>query len=195
LRDLTDLIFTVLPLETLPSFQRFTSGTEMEIAEFKVFCALVAMLSTIAPLNVIIPSIICASIDSLLDHLGGSDFYGDDFFNRPMRKMRYFCPEVRNLISVSMYCHINVDGKKYLPDDINSLLRYIVRRISSLDTVEAEEVSVQSGTYNPAKYGRAYYLSPTGCKPRNRQFSIDKGNDAKNRLADDDPIQFEACHK
>jgi len=92
----------------MPSFQRFTSGTEMEIAEFKAFCALVAMLS----LNVIIPSIICASVDSLLDHLGGSDFYGDDFFNRPVRKIRSFCSEVRNLISVSMYCHINVDGEK-----------------------------------------------------------------------------------
>jgi len=87
-------------------------------------------------------------------------------------------------------------GKKYLHGDINSLLRYVVWRVSSMDTVEAEEVSVQSGTYNPAKYGRAYYLSPTGCKLRIiRQFSKNKGKDAKNRLADDDPMEFEAYHK
>ncbi|XP_069109370.1 uncharacterized protein [Argopecten irradians] len=59
-----------------------------------------------------------------------------------------------------------------------------------------EEAVEQIGTYNPAKYGRAYYFTPSGNALRNiRKFTIDEGKAARNTEADDHPMSFETCHK
>ena len=60
--------------------------------------------------------------------------------------------------------------------------------------VHPEEALPQIGTYNPPRFGRAYYFSHSGEKLRHlRKFTIDM--ESRNKNHDDLPVGFEKCTK
>ena len=90
-------------------------------------------------------------------------------FNTTMNNMRSYAPELKDLISKSMQSNNGI-----IPDDIKVLIQYLINQSLDLEVHEPEVAVPQPGTYNPAKFGRAYYFNESGLKIRNiRQFSID----------------------
>ncbi|XP_069108872.1 uncharacterized protein [Argopecten irradians] len=192
----TDTLLQIFPEEALPSLRRFLD--EMPDLEKDAYGKLLVMLSSTAPLSTVIPDIVVADLRQLLVHINGDDPHpGEDrLFNSIMHKLRFFCPEIRTLIANSMYCNFDRQGENVLPDDILSFVRYILNRVSTIEMYPSEQASEQLGTYNPPKYGRAYYFSPSGCSVRSiRNFTIDQGKTCRNTVADDNPMPFETCNK
>ncbi|XP_069101637.1 uncharacterized protein [Argopecten irradians] len=189
----TALLLRVLPEEVKESFERFL-GDDMTGVEKLVYAKLQTLLSTTAPISTVVPKCIVTSLYQLLDHIRGinENENGDKYFNAAMQNLRFYCPEVRDLIASSLYCHPNQD---ILHQDIYKFIKYITDCVNSLEVYPPEDAVEQFGTYNPPKYGRAYYFSPSGAVLRNiRKFSIDEKG-AKNNESDDSPMSFETCHK
>ncbi|XP_069109129.1 uncharacterized protein [Argopecten irradians] len=187
----TDFLQTVLPEDVKDSFERFLVGNMPDVEKI-AYAKLLIMLSTTAPLSTIIPKCIVSSLDELLVYISSNnpDENGDRYFNAAMQNLRFYCPEVRDLIANSMYCNQN---ENLLPQDIVKFIKYILTCVDSFVSFPPEEAVEQIGTYNPAKYGRAYYFTPSGNALRNiRKFTIDEGKAARNTEADDHPnMSFE----
>ena len=109
-----------------------------------------------------------------------------------MNEMRFFAPELRDLMASSMVCNNGV-----LHNDIKVLIQYLINRSQSITVNEPEHANPQIGTYNPPKFGRAYYFNKDGFKLRDvRKFSIDCENNASKRIDHDDMApEFERCQK
>ena len=99
-------------------------------------------------------------------------------------RAKYFCPEISNVVLQSMLS----SNLQYPSEDIIHFMEYLVASVRNIHTHdEPEDGAIPiPGTYNPAKYGRAYYFHQHGCQVRRmRQFSLEK--DKKNGNFDDDP--------
>ena len=130
----------------------------------------------------------------LVNYFAGSDEQpnGEEFSSIGMAEMRSYAPELRQLIESSLECN-EIDT---LIPDIADLMCYLADLSLNLDVHETQPAIPQRGTYNPAKFGRAYYFSPTGESLRNvRKFSIDDERNKKNSNFDDPPADFDKCSK
>ncbi|CAC5425979.1 unnamed protein product [Mytilus coruscus] len=112
-----------------------------------------------------------------------------------MYEMREYAPELRDLIASSMLSHANPQGNNFVPDDVITFIRYLIKCVADMEITQPDPANPQPGTYNPAKYGRAYYFSETVEKLRPvRRFTID-GEKRKNPAYDDPPLPHDNCEK
>ena len=102
------------------------------------------------------------------------------------RFLRQFCPELARL-------GFSFAHQGSIPNDVISLISYIasfVNNIHENDVVPGEAQPID-GTYNPAKFGRAYYFHEHGCQLRKmRKFTIDK--DSRSNF---DDVPSSVCNK
>ena len=104
--------------------------------------------------------------------------------------LKLICPELSDLICVSS--HQN-DG---LPaSDIFNLLQYCAHFVSSIheNDIDADIRLSIDDSYNPPKYGRAYYFTKHGSQLRKMQsFPVDDGSQEKVNF---DNVPEEFCKK
>ena len=158
------------------------------------YAVILKMLSTTAPVSSLIPTLYAEKFVRLVNNFEGSEEKpnGEEFSNSGMAEMRSYATELRQLTESSIECY-EIDT---LMPDIADLLRYLADLSLNLDVHETEPAIPQRGTYNPAKFGRAYYFSPTRGRLRNvRKFSIDDERNKKNSNFDDPPADFDKCSK
>ena len=87
-------------------------------------------------------------------------------------KLKYFCSEFSELMSVS------IAECGYVKSEILYLLLCCTELVISIhqSDIALEQPSPVPNSYNPPKYGRAYYFTKYGCQIRPmRRFNIDKG--------------------
>ena len=118
-----------------------------------------------------------------------------DFTTKGCLKSGKYAPELRDLIAASMDKNIDDNGENFVPQDIIRFLRYLISCVNEMAITPPDPAIPQAGTYNPPKYGRAYYFSLTGEKLRPiRKFEID--NERKiNPAYDDPPLPNDLCEK
>ena len=185
------VLVSILPAQVGHSFHRFLN--EMLPKEKNAYASVMKMLSTTAPISSFLPSAFVGRLNRLINHMSHVEEHpdGNTFVNSALTNMRTYAPEIRLLIACSLECSANGE----LPVDIISFLQYLIGQSSELSTNTAEPADLQPGTYNPAKYGRAYYFSQSGEKLRNaRKFSIDTKK-SDNNPYDDPPADFDKCDK
>ncbi|XP_052258313.1 uncharacterized protein LOC127863007 isoform X8 [Dreissena polymorpha] len=187
-RDLLDrieLLKQALPSEVLGSFERFY---QMSDNERVAYSNVLKMLATTASITSLVPPAYCYKIQLLLN----SPNIENDRFNSIVNETRSFAPELRDLI-----CESLISNNEILPDDIRLFLQYLINESMSLQVTEPEPPVPQLGTYNPEKFGRAYYFNESGLKLRSvRKFSIDNDSCVKRNIDHDDAtLEFEKCQK
>ena len=177
-RDLLDrieLLKQALPSEVLGSFERFY---QMSDNERVAYSNVLKMLATTAYITSLVPPAYCYKIQLLLN----SHNIENDRFNSIVNETRSFAPELRDLI-----CESLISNNEILPDDIRLFLQYLINESMSLQVTEPEPPVPQLGTYNPEKFGRAYYFNESGLKLRSvRKFSIDNNSCVKRNIDHDD---------
>lgn len=103
-----------------------------------------------------------------------------------------FSPEIAQLLIASIYCN-----RTGVPnEDVLAVLKYLVERVKEIEqnSIRPEIASPISQSYNPPKFGRAYYFEENGRQVRRpRKFSIDKENDKKDSV--DDELSMGQCSK
>ncbi|CAC5425040.1 unnamed protein product [Mytilus coruscus] len=155
------------------------------------------MLCTTAPVISLIPYSYLNNLTELLDHINGLNINaaGNGFYNRKMYEMREYAPELRDLIASSMLSHANPQKNNLVPDDFITFIRYLIKCVADMEITQPDPANPQPETYNPAKYGRAYYFLETGEKLCTvRKFTID-GEKRKNLAYDDPPLRHDNCEK
>lgn len=101
-----------------------------------------------------------------------------------------YAPELRHCLSVSKLQNGAVKA------DVVQFLVYCCQRVIDLEFTDPEPSHLIEGTYNPPKYGRAYYFNPSGCQIRKcHTFEIDQERSAGPDNYDDEPTAFERCRK
>ena len=183
-----------LPPDCIPLFERFVG--DMPVREKQCLAPVFKLLATTAPLSAFIPSQYVTSVEQLMDHLSDLHTHCDNvnFVVSSLQNMRQFAPELRNFIAVSMEQSDVCDTCCSLKPDIIRFISHILNEVKTLHYVEPEAPVAQEGSYNPPKYGRAYYFTEHGCQMRSvRQFSIDLERRGQNH--DDQPHDFEMCLK
>jgi hypothetical protein len=145
---------------------------ECSKAEQKAMAKLFLLLSSDASIDSIIPWRFCAEVSSFILSIQNKTATLADIRVFTHRS-KFYCPEVSNLILSSSI-------ESTLPkSDIMSLLSHLVSRIADVHSsnVHPDPPIMIPGTYNPAKYGRAYYFNKHGSQVRKiRSFSIEKKN-------------------
>ena len=107
-----------------------------------------------------------------------------------MADLRSICPEVRALTAHSVTGN---EGK--LPGDIKLFLLYICQLSEMLKVNTLAEAVPQPGSYNPEKYGTAYYFNESSSRlSKVLQFSKDD-DQKKNADHDNQTEEFERCNK
>ena len=176
----------VLPEEVLPSFERLNN---MMANEKIAFASVLKILATTSCITSFLPPTICPALQELLSNL---EFINADRFNTILRDLRSYSPELRDLIAESI-----LSNNSMLPADIRLFLQYLVNESLNINYNIPEPAVNQPKTYNPAKFGRAYYFNQHGLKLRNvRKFTIDNDRDIQRNNDHDDPaLEFERCNK
>ena len=186
LNDRINMVKEVLPDEVLPSFKRFLSN--MKTSEKLAYAYVLKMLSTTASVTSLLPPSFCTKLQQLVSnpHTDGNNF------NIIINEMRSYSPELRDLVGESCLCNNDC-----MHDDIRLFVQYLINESLDMQVNAPEMAFPQPGTYNPAKFGRAYYFNESGLKLRNiRQFTMDIDKKAKKNVDhDDNTMDFERCQK
>ncbi|XP_057294962.1 uncharacterized protein LOC130623486 [Hydractinia symbiolongicarpus] len=98
--------------------------------------------------------------------------------------VKTYCPEMAWLMIQSFLVHNGT-----IPEDTLSFFVHVCERVKSIHSFNTPPAPTQKleGTYNPAKYGRAYYFTENGEQIRKmRSFSMDK-REIKDTANDDTP--------
>lgn len=180
-----------IPPAIIESLNRLINGT-MDKQEKTAYCNLLDILCGTTPLLAVIPGRYLEEFQQLLQiiNLESQDIH--PVIADSLDRMRAYSPEIRELILASKKVHDNT-----VPNDILELLQYIATRIEDfLTTVTpSEPAQPQPGSYNPPKYGRAYYFNASGSRIRHvRSFAAD-GRTRSKKNYDDDPMPSESCSK
>ena len=194
IENIVENVCIALPPECVPVFQRFVGG--MCTQEKKALADIYKLLATTAPLSAFIPLSQVPFMYQLMDHFSGICIQPNSttYVNAAFQNMRQFAPELRNFLAASINNN-NPSAIKMSPaEDVIALVQYILGQISDLELTEPMAPVLMEGTYNPAKYGRAYYFTNHGNQLRHiRQFSIDVEKSKGNH--DDYPQDYEHCRK
>ncbi len=162
-----------LPRQAQAAFKQMSSDVTdplLRIALADVF----NILASKDPLTSMVPNRYVNSLRQLINHLNGSQPKNPEFFNSEMYRLRVYSPEIRDLIAASIA--FSADGKCH--PAVTDLISQIWFILQGLKHVPPEDPVPQAGSYNPAKYGVAFYFTPSGEKLRNiRTFDIDTEKD------------------
>ena len=171
---------SVLPVTAVPAFEQIVhinNGTSRR----KSYAALFHLLSYDSCIDVVIPLKLapillqCLELEKLELPPSVSNVEMTD-------QMRFYNKEVADLLHLK-------SSRNLLPEEALLLLQYcceLVLEIHKSDVPE-DEMVIESETYNPAKFGRAYYFTKHRCQVRNvREFSIDRVRE-KHITFDDTP--------
>ncbi|XP_065653453.1 uncharacterized protein LOC136080565 isoform X2 [Hydra vulgaris] len=184
---LSSILMNYIPAECIPSFQLMVSESpvphNLRWSYAKVFKILAAdsSLDSLIPLR--FTDEILLICEQLLSNVGGCELSVKFCY-----LLRCFSPELAKLVELSSNCNNTPSG------DIVLLIQYccnFVKKIHFVD-VPPKIAEVIKDTYNPPRFGRAYYFEKHGCQIRKmRMFSVDKSSN--NNLFDD--IPSEICNK
>jgi len=181
-KELNEALVSFLPAEANAAFVKLISDdtpTELKLNYAAVF----KLLSHDSCIDAIIPLRIC---DEVINYIDNSSFISSDFiFN-----FKHYCVEFADLMQISS----KFNNPQNPSADVLLLLKNVAQRVKSLHELDVEpEIPIAiPGSYNPAKFGRAYYFTPHGCQVREmRSFPADKK--AKHHNYDDEPSQV--CNK
>ncbi|XP_053384247.1 uncharacterized protein LOC128550109 isoform X2 [Mercenaria mercenaria] len=177
----------ILPDEISPSFSRFIAMADHD-NEKLAYAFVLKMLATTASITSLLPPPFCGRLQQFLNN----PTVENTEYNFIMSEMRTYAPEIRDLIHAALR-----KNNSMLPHDLRLFLQYIVNESLSLKVTEPEPAVPQADTYNPEKFGRAYYFNEYGMKLRNvRKFSIDTDRTVRNNVDhDDETMDFDRCHK
>nr|XP_047124683.1 uncharacterized protein LOC124807139 isoform X2 [Hydra vulgaris] len=184
---LNSILVDYIPPECVPSFQLMVSESPvpnlLRLSYAKVFKILAAdsSLDSLIPLR-FTDEIVCIC-EQFLSNQGDCELVVKFCY-----LLRCFSPELARLVEISSNFNNTPSG------DILVLIQYccnFVKKIHFSD-VQPNNAEVIEGTYNPPRYGRAYYFEKHGCQIRKmRLFSADKNSNSN--LFDD--IPSEICNK
>ena len=163
-----------IPAEAQPLFTKFVNN-ELNPDMINACISFFGILSTAAPLRTIIPTLMQETLVSFIQHTNSLDDV--------ITTSQQLCPEIGRFITV--FCIAN--GEQ-LEVDAANLIIYILEKIRSIHVYDVTpmEASPIPGSYNPAKFGRAYYFRPDGLQIRQfRQFNIDARNLSNDDHSDD----------
>ena len=110
-----------------------------------------------------------------------------DAINNFAFKLKYFCSELSHLISISMseYGIVAPEILQLILCCANMVLQIHAQNVPAEPAIEI------ANSYNPPKYGRAYYFTKSGCQLRQmRLFDVDKDN-----RSNYDDIPGDPCNK
>ena len=176
-----DLVLEGFPARAWLLFSRLLNG-EMDKRESKSCAGLFLLLCKDASLSSILPVKLIPLLDTYLLNVSGHTT------STVADALEMVCPEISLCIVASAYSN----EEKLVPkQDVLDLLGYLKDRVFQIcgDFVESENVFPLPDSYNPPELGRAYYFREDSLQVRElRQFSIDKENEGKTKVVDDDPL-------
>lgn len=177
------------PAPTRSILGRFLSDT-MPSREKKAFGSLAKMLATTMPLMALIPPRFAEETLTLVQHINTTNEGDQIWVEDSLDRMKTYAPEVHQYL-----CMARIENGTIPPDSME-FISYLCKSVLSFDYTEPEMPIPVPGTYNPPKYGRAYYFSPTGSQVRKcRKFSMDKNRAEEHDNYDDEPASGEKCSK
>lgn len=176
-------LFNHVDVEFLPLVQLFVNDRCGYRLRSKL-AVLFKILSSSCSLSSVVPFRYLGEFQRVLNAFRGNFNIDANTIN----KVSNFSPEVRDIL-------IAVRGTGHCLEIIGFFehLVYRVRQIFQ-DCKEPDQVNPKPGTYNPAKFGRAYYFTPHGQQLRDiPKYSMGNGSSAN---YDDEPAQLEdKCSK
>ena len=168
-----------------PSFLRMLTNT-IDEREKQCLATFFKLLSSDSSVDTIIPLRFCDNLNEFLEKVNENSITMQEL-RVFIYRSKFFCPELSSLLLSSALANNQSPHA-----DIVQLIQYLVyfiRNIHSYDEPAVEPEPIP-GTYNPPKYGRAYYFNAHGCQVRKvREFSIDKDKDKDKQqpIFDDKP--------
>ncbi|WAR13006.1 hypothetical protein MAR_027186 [Mya arenaria] len=131
----------------------------MSDLEKTAYAFVLKMLATTASVTSLLPARYCQDFDQVISDCNDSESAQNIRFNSGMTEMRKYAPELHDLNGESINRSVDVSCN------------------------DSEEAVPQPGTYNPEKYGRAYYFNQSGSKVRDiRKFTTDEEMSIKRML-------------
>ena len=160
---------SVLPVAAIPAFDQM-ADINNDISERKSYAALFHLLSYDSCIDAVIPLKVapillqCLELEKL--ELPPSVTNVVEMADQ----MRFYNKEVADLLH-------RKNSRNSLPEEVLLLLQYCCELVIEIhkSDVSEDEMVIESETYNPAKFGRAYYFTEHGCQVRKvRGFTIDR---------------------
>nr|XP_047137215.1 uncharacterized protein LOC105847614 isoform X3 [Hydra vulgaris] len=184
---LISILMNYIPAECIPSFQLMVSELPvphvLRWSYAKVFKVLAADSSLDSLIPLCFTDEILSISEQFLSNVGDCELSAKFCY-----LLRCFSPALARLVELSSNYNNTPSG------DIVLLKHYccnFVKKIHFVD-VQPQNAEVIKDTYNPPRFGRAYYFEKHGCQIRKmRMFSVDKSSN--NNLFDD--IPSEICNK
>ena len=171
--DMCNDVITKINVYSQCCFARMTglsgtcaSGEKIALAKFFL------LLSADASIDTTVPFRHCNEINDLVEGIKGGTFTVTDVRVFCYRA-KYFCPELSEVILQSMLSSTT----RFPSEDVIYFTEYLIASVRNIHANDepGDEAEPIHGTYNPAKYGRAYYFNKHGCQVRRmRQFTLDK---------------------
>nr|XP_047139907.1 uncharacterized protein LOC100198017 isoform X1 [Hydra vulgaris] len=181
------ILVDYIPAECIPSFQLMVSESPVPHLLRWSYAKVFKILSADSSLDTLIPLRFTDEILSICEQLL-SNVDCCELSVKFCYLLRCFSPELARLVEISSSYNNTPSG------DIVLLIQYcsnFVKKIHLVD-VPPKKAEVIEGTYNPPRFGRAYYFEKHGSQIRKmRMFSADKS--ANNNLFDDVPSEI--CNK
>ncbi|XP_041347204.1 uncharacterized protein LOC121367125 isoform X1 [Gigantopelta aegis] len=183
--DRTNLLVETVDRDCREIVKRFSLGEYSNLLQFKL-AIVFAVLSSNSSLTSLIPYRYLTLTAFIITSLRNAVDSDCDFVN----DLRQFSPELRDIV------HFALDNRESLLEVLD-FIEYLVLRVKDIHGKnKAPDFAVpQPGTYNPEKYGRAYYFNPTGEQLRHLpKYSMNEHATSKNY--DDQPArEEEKCNK
>ncbi|XP_057307007.1 uncharacterized protein LOC130645141 [Hydractinia symbiolongicarpus] len=153
-----------------PAYQKMIS-TNSDSKERYALAKFFLLLSSDASVDTVLPFRFCQDVLDFVQKITDEELTTADL-RLFLYELRFYAPELSSLLFAS-----SISSSTELPsNDVILLLRYLVafiKNVHSHDEPPEDPVPIPK-TYNPAKYGRAYYFNTHGCQVRKmRQFTID----------------------
>jgi len=162
--ELIKQIPSFLPSEAIDAFKNLLCDIPTLLKS--KYATVFEMLSHDSCIDAVIPLRYC---DEVIEYCQSLNLSTSDFCHQ----MQFYCIEFSDLVLFS-----SEHNQGFPSRDVLSLLLYCaeaVKHLHSFDTPPEPAIPIP-GTYNPPKYGRAYYFTEHGSQVREmRKFPIDKG--------------------
>ena len=176
-------LLSLFPTECKNAFRRMLYGP-ISSEEQEVLAQLFLKLSFDNSVNNLLPECVVEQVLILI----ASEMNEEDFL-QICNYLKQFCIEISRVLSVSRQMSLNQQPA----EDVIMLLSYICRLVAEIHTknIVADEIKPIPFSYNPARFGRAYYFTEHGMQVRSmRKFSMD---DSRKKNYDDAPTMV--CEK
>ena len=181
-----DALMAILPEASVPAFTRMNFDPSASLQVKKAYAKVFKLLSQDASVDALIP---LAETDGVIAFCRKcfSKKASESEYLAFCEKMWFVCPEFVELLRQELVSF------KEVKNSAVTLLHYCALFVEDYHQtdIEPEAPVVLPNTYNPARFGRAYYFESHGCQIRkNRNFSMDTQS-AKNF----DDVPNDNCQK